>query len=225
MFRFDILAISKGGRKMSFLQPYLAAAVLPLGFEIGLAVWKKHRGVPVSVWRAVGLFVCGLYVTEVLLLTGIPVLQDFLLGYTVPIAVNLQTADYNIWLFHAFSMNRVDLWLNVFLFVPLGMFVPALWKRGARKRTMLCSSVLAGALLSASIEWMQLWNTRFSDINDLFCNTLGAFCGGLLWLLFTCRRKSALPQVPVPRFLKAEAPLYFFLLYAGFFLLCMPYGI
>ena len=29
---------------MSFLQPYLAAAVLPLGFEIGLAVWKKHRG-------------------------------------------------------------------------------------------------------------------------------------------------------------------------------------
>ena len=69
---------------MSFLQPYLAAAVLPLGFEIGLAVWKKHRGVPVSVWRAVGLFVCGLYVTEVLLLTGIPVLQDFLLGIPSP---------------------------------------------------------------------------------------------------------------------------------------------
>ena len=147
MSRFGILAISKGGRKMSFLQPYLAAAVLPQGFEIGVGRLEKASWDFRFRWARRGLFVCGLYVTEVLLLTGIPVLQDFLLGYTVPIAANLQTADYNIWLFHAFSMNRVDLWLNVFLFVPLGMFVPRFGTRRPQARHALFVGPCGGAAL------------------------------------------------------------------------------
>lgn len=66
--------------------------------------------------------------------------------------------------------------LNVLLFVPLGFLLPTLWLRfRSPGRT-----VLAGFLLSAFIETVQLFTFRLTDINDLIANTAGAALGFLL---------------------------------------------
>lgn len=63
--------------------------------------------------------------------------------------------------------------LNVLLFMPLGFFLPVLWKtfRSFWRTTLfgLCTSLL--------IEVLQLFTFRATDVNDLMTNTLGTVLG------------------------------------------------
>lgn len=65
---------------------------------------------------------------------------------------------------------------NVLLFVPLGVFLPLLWK----KYRMCRSTVRFGFCMSLAIELLQMFTYRATDINDLITNTAGAFLGFLL---------------------------------------------
>ena len=65
---------------------------------------------------------------------------------------------------------------NIIWFVPMGFFLPWLWK-GIRKRTVL----LIAAMSSLSIEFCQwLLQSGVSDIDDVIFNSLGALVG--YWL-------------------------------------------
>lgn len=64
---------------------------------------------------------------------------------------------------------------NVLLFVPLGMFLPMLWKRFSGG----WQTVLVGFLASLGIEVLQIFTYRATDINDLMTNTLGTLLGWL----------------------------------------------
>ena len=66
--------------------------------------------------------------------------------------------------------------LNILLFVPLGFFLPLLWSdfRSVKK------TVLWGLFTSLSIELLQIFTFRSTDINDLITNTLGTAIGWLL---------------------------------------------
>ena len=66
--------------------------------------------------------------------------------------------------------------LNVLLFVPLGIFLPLLWKQF----DYFWKTALAGFLFSSLIETMQLFTYRATDVNDLMTNTLGTCLGFLL---------------------------------------------
>ena len=66
--------------------------------------------------------------------------------------------------------------LNVLLFVPLGFFLPVLWKRF---RSFLWTA-LFGLGFSLSIELLQLFTFRATDINDLMTNTAGTILGWCL---------------------------------------------
>ncbi|MFS0706062.1 VanZ family protein [Cellulomonas sp. 179-A 9B4 NHS] len=79
------------------------------------------------------------------------------------------------------SGDPAGLWLNLVLFVPLGVLLPLLVP-GLRTRGV----VLAGALVSLAVELVQLvaglavGGGRVSDVDDLLANTLGALVGGVL---------------------------------------------
>lgn len=91
-------------------------------------------------------------------------------------------------LYHRFSPNvclTPDLsilldwhngFLNVLLYVPLGIFLCLLWKSYRR----WYRTVWFGCCLSLFTELMQLFTFRATDVNDLLTNTLGAFLGYLL---------------------------------------------
>ncbi|MGA8255072.1 MAG: VanZ family protein, partial [Nocardioides sp.] len=88
--------------------------------------------------------------------------------------------------------------LNVLLFVPLGVLVRMILKRGVLVATGL------GLAISLLIEVTQLtgvWNLydcayRLFDVDDLIVNTLGAFVGSALSAIFVRRRRADRPALP-----------------------------
>jgi VanZ family protein len=69
----------------------------------------------------------------------------------------------------------LDAVLNVFLFVPLGA---AGFVAFGRRWKAAVGTVLAAALLSWSIEWLQMWTPkRYANLTDFASNTLGAAIG------------------------------------------------
>lgn len=63
--------------------------------------------------------------------------------------------------------------LNVLLFVPLGVFLPCSWKEFKKFHKTL----FFGFCTSLFIEILQIFTYRATDINDLITNTLGTFVG------------------------------------------------
>ncbi len=75
---------------------------------------------------------------------------------------------------------------NVLLFIPYGILGP--WAFTRLKRLWVCA--LLGAATSLCIEFLQLVTQRgYFQIDDILTNTLGAVIGGILFWLFSCRKK------------------------------------
>ena len=67
---------------------------------------------------------------------------------------------------------------NIIIFIPIGFFVSLLWRGASLKK-----AELAGLLTSVIIELCQLPLDRWTDIDDLWLNTLGAAIGYLIYVL------------------------------------------
>ena len=65
---------------------------------------------------------------------------------------------------------------NVVMFVPFGFFAALLWQGFTWRRALA-----AGLCITGFIECWQLLVGRTTDIDDVILNTLGVFCGYLLW--------------------------------------------
>ncbi len=66
--------------------------------------------------------------------------------------------------------------LNVLLFLPMGFFLPILWKYFKKFHRTL----LFGICTSLLIELLQIFTLRATDVNDLMTNTLGTIVGWCL---------------------------------------------
>lgn len=75
----------------------------------------------------------------------------------------------------------IDTILNILLFLPLGFFLPLLFKKYNR----ISAAALTGFLLSLSIELVQMFGRGATDINDLITNTVGAVLEYLIYKLFS----------------------------------------
>jgi len=73
--------------------------------------------------------------------------------------------------------------LNVILFMPLGFFLPVLWKEFSSPS----KTVVLGFFISLLIELLQIFTYRATDINDLMTNTLGTVLGYLAGI-FTLKK-------------------------------------
>lgn len=73
--------------------------------------------------------------------------------------------------------GSIDTILNVLLFLPLGFFIPLLYK----KYNHISRIALTGFLLSLSIELVQMFGMGTTDINDLITNTVGTCLGYFLY--------------------------------------------
>lgn len=103
--------------------------------------------------------------------------------------------------------------LNSIMFMPLGFLLPLIWRRCRN----VFNIMLIGACFSLAIELGQLFNRRFTDINDLIMNTLGAVFGYVIWVLFKKIFKKSGEKTA--ELLGNEAIIYLFLSYFGNFLL------
>ena len=87
--------------------------------------------------------------------------------------------------FQDFSARNMEgMVLNAIMFAPLGFLLPAYFERYRRWGRTLA----AGFLTSLTVELIQMFTFRATDVDDLIMNTLGTLVGFLLAKLVLRRR-------------------------------------
>ncbi len=89
-----------------------------------------------------------------------------------------------------FQVEALSFWLNVLMFVPLGVLLPLIWPRAdSVPRLAAWAACASGAIeLVQFVLWVTLGSRRTVDLNDLIANTAGALLGLLVLRLAAARR-------------------------------------
>ena len=119
--------------------------------------------------RTIGYLLFAIYLAAVDAVVGLPCINYIRLDF-----------NHNFIPFRYMFSDGTTSILNVLLFIPLGFFLPFLWK----KFSSFWYTVLFGFCASALIEILQIFTLRATDINDLITNTFGTVLGYLLARLF-----------------------------------------
>lgn len=107
-----------------------------------------------------------LYLNAMYIVIGVPGVQYIVWDPTL-----------NLIPFQDFSTSNImGMVLNMVMFAPLGFLLPAYFERYRHWGRTLA----AGFLTSLTVELVQLFTFRATDVDDLIMNTLGTFVGFLL---------------------------------------------
>ena len=194
---FSILAI--GYELLSSLIPFL----------IMLILFRRVRGkysTSVSKWHYILPAVFAIYIIAVFHITGVGTLYDGLTAKMEDMKERINLIPFSN------KIDIIDYLLNVVMFIPLGFFIPLIWKKMGK----LSNAILAGAAFSILIELSQLLSYRGTDVDDLITNTLGAVIGYIMYKLWARLSKS---KYQFTGFDSRELPAYILVLFLGRFLL------
>lgn len=113
-----------------------------------------------------------LYLCEMFDVVGIPAVQYIRWDPTVNLIPFGDEKNFRFFL---------QLGLNAVMFLPLGFLLPVLW---SKCRRWYCTT-LVGFFTSLTIEAIQMFCSRATDVDDLIMNTLGAYLGYVIsWTFF-----------------------------------------
>ena len=153
-------------RWILLMLPEIAAGVLLL-----IPLLLVYQKLFFHSWRRTALYlVLGSYLIAVLCFVGFPNIR--FLSFDV---------NLNLIPFVGMADSIQNTLLNVLLFIPLGFFLPLLWKRYRKLPNTLVFAFFA----TLFIELSQLFTYRATDVDDLITNVLGTLCGFLLANGFT----------------------------------------
>ena len=146
---------------LKYILPHLISGYFPLTVALALyflllCVMGKKQSAP----RIIASYVFCLYLVGILTVTGVCFPGSF-----SPRIVYIPFVDM--------IKGPTDTLLNILLFIPLGIFLPAVYKNCDR----IGKAALAGLLISLSVETAQLFGSGATDINDLITNTIGTCLG------------------------------------------------
>ncbi len=171
---------------MNFIWIYISAMipymllVLPF-FLIGRAVmlfYLHKKGRKTRILHELGLLAFALFLTGLLSQTISPTF-----GFKPEIQGSVSLIPFqgiiDITSDGVSEFSLVNVLGNICMFVPIGFFIPLLWRQRGWK------VVLYGFCLSAFIEFCQLFLIRATDIDDLILNTLGTAAGLFIYSLFS----------------------------------------
>lgn len=159
--------------------PWRELLIVFAAMLIVLGVSARRGREPFVSARSAGIMLFALYIVMVFSVTGVSPLSGFHPEIRMS-EISLIPFDGMKKMLEADTLfGIVNIAGNVFMFLPLGFFLPLLWPsfRGWWK------TLLAGVGLSLFIELWQLFISRGTDVDDLILNTLGAVIGYLLFLL------------------------------------------
>lgn len=140
-----------------------------LPFLIVLEILARRQIPSLSLKHIIGDGIFCFFLSIILSITGIPAI------YRLHFDPNI-----NLHPFADLAGNGLQYIENILLFVPVGLLLPALFSRFQK----LSRCAAFGFFFSLSVEIMQLFSFRATDIDDLLMNTLGTLAGfGLFTLL------------------------------------------
>ena len=193
-------------------------SIIAIGYEIlssliplliMLILFRRVRGkysTSVSKWHYILPAVFAIYIIAVFHITGVGTLYDGLTAEMEDMKERINLIPFS---------NKIDIigyLLNVVMFIPLGFFIPLIWKQLGK----LSNAILAGAAFSILIELSQLLSYRGTDVDDLITNTLGAVIGYIMYKLWARLCK---PKYQFTGFDSRELPAYILILFLGRFIL------
>jgi VanZ family protein len=140
------------------------------------------------------------------------------------------------WQFHATQLSASPLWIllhswpealdifvardvavNITLYIPFGAFCFLSMSESRSRLTRFVATLLAAALLSASIEMTQLFDvSRTCSLLDLLCNTTGALIGVLLAATFPAGISSVVQEAETAGALRLSGVMALLYLWAGY---------
>ena len=132
------------------------------GFLMVPSFWLMNKKYIHNLFRTVLYFLFAVYLSAVFSIAGLPDIRYIRFDPHV-----------NLDLFAYMFSDAINSLLNVILFLPMGFFLPILW----RKDFSLRNTLLFGLLSSLLIELLQVFTLRATDVNDLLTNTVGALIG------------------------------------------------
>ncbi|MFG6393889.1 MAG: VanZ family protein [Lachnospiraceae bacterium] len=135
--------------------------VIPAVIILQYAIFKQR-----NLNRFTAIFIFALYIIAVFSVVGIPVAGTFKVDFSFNIIPLIDIVNSPL----EYTKNTI---LNIILFIPMGFLVPAIWKNYRSIKIMF----FMGLALSASIEILQIFTFRLTDIDDLITNTAGTVIG------------------------------------------------
>lgn len=114
----------------------------------------------------IAVLIFALYSIAVFSVVGVPMVGTFKVDFSFNLIPLIDIVNSPL----GYIKNTI---LNIILFIPLGFSVPAIWKNYRSIKTMF----FMGLALSVSIEILQIFTFRLTDIDDLITNTAGSVIG------------------------------------------------
>ena len=163
---------------MHRIEAYIRLAVIFIAaigiLYLPVLLWLKRRGK--SVFRQLGCVGFGCSVFLIIFATIL----------FVPITFHPETHSLNLIPFHWVGKAEraeqliVEKIPNVMLFIPLGFFLPVVF----RSKRKLWKTVSISFAVTFSVEFVQYFIGRSSDIDDILTNLLGAILGYMVFVIF-----------------------------------------
>lgn len=174
---------------LRYLLTMLWGAVAALAAYLCLRPWRRKRltdrGLVSPALREAALCLFWMFCGGMALLTLTPrwtvsSFVDMFHGYPWNAGQQpfFRWGSYNLSPLRTFRQDKLILLGNLAMFIPFGFFTALLWRGWSRRRALL-----TGFAITAFVECWQLLVGRAFDIDDLLLNTLGVYCGHLLWRL------------------------------------------
>ena len=182
---------------LDYLKQMLPCMAIAAGCFLALLHHRRRglyrRGLQSGVVREMGLLVFVLFCAGLAALTVFPSnfwtvshWQEAFQGLRpfFPITPLSESVQYIGWTPTLFRGDRLGAWgfymvlANALIFVPIGFFANLLWRK-----PRWWKGLAGGFCVSLTIEFLQLFVNRSTDVDDLILNTTGAFLGGLIALL------------------------------------------
>ncbi len=182
---------------LDYIKQMLPCMAIAGGGFLALLHHRKRglyrRGLQSGVVREIGLFVFVLFCAGLAALTVFPSnfwtvshWQEAFQGLRpffpiTPLSESVQYIGWTPTLFRGDTLGEWGFYMvaaNALIFVPIGFFANLLWRR-----SRWWKGLAVGFCVSFTIEFLQLFVNRSTDVDDLILNTTGAFLGGLMALL------------------------------------------
>ena len=129
--------------------------VIPAVIILQYAIFRKR-----NFNQFIAILIFALYSIAVFSVVGVPTAGTFKVdfGFNLIPLIDIVNSPLD------YIKNTI---LNIILFIPLGILAPAIWKNYRSIKTMF----FMGLALSVSIEILQIFTFRLTDIDDLITNT------------------------------------------------------
>jgi len=199
-------------------------SIIFLGYEILVALlpclavlWifrkkQMQKGVIYARYHVLAVIIFAVYVVGVYHFTGAGTIYD---GFRYQLEWRKEQLNFVPF---ANEIDIVAYFLNVLLFIPLGLLAPVIWQ----KMNKLINVIGIGFFFTLLIEISQLLNNRRTDVDDILMNAFGAVVGFVLFRIWDKFTKSKY-QISSP--IVVELFICFLVVFIGRFFLFYEMGL